>query len=183
MLKDLLKEKKISLYKLAQMTKLPYSTLHDLMNNKKKIEDCSVKILKAISDALSITMDEAYNYCRTYRYVDFELFKSNLQHDLKSMGDGRFIKMMIEEDLVNQYWKQSKRLEAIYVLCMLDYVSERNGIPTYNKYDELRDYKLEEEIYPTAVNNKWISKEECKKKAIPVFKEHNIMEVNVDEAV
>lgn len=183
MLIDLLKEKKISLYKLAQMTDLPYSTLHDLMNNKKKIEDCSVKILKSISDALSITMDETYNYCRTYNYLDYEIFVSNLQHELKSRGDKQFLRMMIEEDVIDQYWRQSKRIEAIYMLCMLDYVSERNGVAPYNKYDELRNYSLEEEIYPIAVKKNWLTKEECKKKAIPVFKKHNIMEVSVDEAI
>ena len=183
MLKDLLKEKNISLYKLAQLTNLPYSTLHDLMNNKKKIEDCAVRMVKAISDALNITMDEVYNYCKTYTYVDFEIFTSNLQHELKNLGDKQFLKMMIEEDVINQYWRQEKRLEAIYMLCMFDYVSERNGVDLYNKYNELRSYKLEEEVYPIAVEKKWVSKEECKKKAIPVFKEHNIMEVSIDEAI
>ena len=183
MLRDLLKEKKISLYKLAQMTKLPYSTLHDLMNNKKKIEDCSVKIVKAISDALDISMDEVYNYCKSYTYLDFEIFTSNLQHELKELGDKKFLKLMIEEEVIDNYWRQAKRIEAIYMLCMFDYVSERNGVTPYNKYDELRDYKLEEEIYPIAVHKNWVTKEECKKKAIPVFKKHNIMEVSVDEAV
>ena len=165
------------------MTGVAYSTLHDLMNNKKKIEDCSVKIVKSISDALNITMDEVYNYCKVYNYLDYEIFVSNLQHELKSLGDKQFLKMMLEEDVINQYWRQSKRLEAIYMLCMFDYVSERNGIAPYEEYDELRDYTLEEEIYPIAVKKNWITKEECKKKAIPVFKEHNIMEVSVDEAV
>ena len=183
MLRDLLKEKNISLYKLAQLTNLPYSTLHDLVNNKKKIEDCAVRIVKAISDALNISMDEVYNYCKTHTYVDFELFKSNIQHDLKNLGDKQFLKMMIEEEMIDQYWRQEKRLEAIYMLCMLDYVSERNGVPEFNKYDDLRDYKLEEELYPISVQNNWTSKEECKNKAIPVFKKHNIMEVNIDEAV
>ena len=55
MLRDLLKEKNISLYKWSQISELPYSTLHDLLNGKK-------------SDALLEDIDE--NRVRRYLYYE-----------------------------------------------------------------------------------------------------------------
>ena len=57
MLEDYLEKKNISIYKLAQMSNLPYTTVNELVNGKKKLEDCKYKTLEAIATALDLPIN------------------------------------------------------------------------------------------------------------------------------
>ena len=63
MLKEYLKQKNISIYSLSKKAKIPYSTLNDLCNNKVEIDNCKVKILVNIANALNISMKTLYDIC------------------------------------------------------------------------------------------------------------------------
>lgn len=69
MLKDYLKEKNISLYKLAKSTQISYSTLNDLANGVVSVENCRAKMLREISKYLNISMDELYDICLNSIFV------------------------------------------------------------------------------------------------------------------
>ena len=58
MLKDFLKEKNISVYKLSKETSLPYTTLNELILNKKNPLDCSVKTISTIAKYFKMTTDD-----------------------------------------------------------------------------------------------------------------------------
>ena len=53
MFKEYLKEKKLSVYKLSEMSNVPYTTLNELINGKKKITDCKIKTIESIASALN----------------------------------------------------------------------------------------------------------------------------------
>lgn len=57
MLKEYLKEKDISIYKLALDSNVPYTTLNELANGKKKIEDCKIKTIESIASALNLSIE------------------------------------------------------------------------------------------------------------------------------
>lgn len=57
MLKEYLKNKKISIYKLSELTDVPYTTLNELVNGKKKISDCKIKTIENIAKALNLTIE------------------------------------------------------------------------------------------------------------------------------
>ena len=61
MLRAILSEKKISMYKLEKSSNLSHSTLSDLVNEKTKPENCSSSLLKDISKALNMSMDDLYD--------------------------------------------------------------------------------------------------------------------------
>ena len=63
MLKELLEQKNMSIYKVAQMSGVPYSTLNDLVNYKVDIENIRAGILYRIAKVLNISMDELYERC------------------------------------------------------------------------------------------------------------------------
>lgn len=65
MLKEYLKKKEISLYKLAKVCDLPYSTLNDIVNHKVDISNIRAGIVYKISRELDMTMDELYDLCTT----------------------------------------------------------------------------------------------------------------------
>lgn len=66
MFRTYLADHKISIYKLSQLSGIPYSTLNDLANYKLPVENLRSGQLKALSDALEMTMDHLYQLC-TYK--------------------------------------------------------------------------------------------------------------------
>ncbi len=117
--------------------------------------------------------------------MNFELFKSNVCHDVKKHGELSFIENTLLNDDVTKYWKAENYPCAFYTLAMLDYLSKRNEIPLYDKYDYIRKQKLEKPLYPFSVI--LIKKidasspiiDECKKNAIPEFAQYNILEGDI----
>ena len=76
------------------------------------------------------------------------------------------------------------KVEAFYLLAMLDYLSKRNGLPKCNEYDEIRRYKLEKPIFPvdTELSEKLLGKDahkEAMDHAIPEFLDYHIVECEV----
>lgn len=61
MLKDYLKEKNLSMYKVSKESGVPYSTLNDLVNGRVKIDSCKVSLFLHLSQYLGISMDQLYS--------------------------------------------------------------------------------------------------------------------------
>jgi len=57
MLKDLIQEKHISVYSVAKGSGVPYTTLNELVNEKKSVEDCSVKTIAALARYFGTSID------------------------------------------------------------------------------------------------------------------------------
>jgi len=84
---------------------------------------------------------------KEYR-MEFELFKSEMCHRLKDLGDVDFVIKMVEEEWIDKYWEKKWYPESFYLLAMLDYLSSLYSVPKLEKYNEYRNYKLENIIYP-----------------------------------
>lgn len=185
MWKKLLEENNMSIYKLAKNTGISYSALHDLVSGKKKIENCSVSVLKKLSDAFHLSMDELYKKTREKLYcsVEFDLFRSNVCHDLKRHGELGFILKILEERLIDNHWNNKEYFEAFYLLAMLDYLSKRNSVELCQNYNRIRIMKLPYMIYPTSVVTHAkvlnIPINKLCKDAISEFLKYNIMEGDV----
>lgn len=54
MLKDIIKDKKISVYKLAKESGVPYTTVNELVLEKKNPKDCSVKTISNLANYLNV---------------------------------------------------------------------------------------------------------------------------------
>lgn len=117
--------------------------------------------------------------------MNFELFKSNVCHDVKKNGELNFIENTLVNDDVTKYWNEQNYSCAFYTLAMLDYLSKRNEIPLYKKYDYMRNQKLEKPLYPfSALLLKKIDAaspilDEYVKNAIPEFAQYNIIEGDI----
>lgn len=57
-IRDLLKEKKMSIYRLSKSSGVPYATLNDICNEKARLDKCSAGTVWQIAKALDITMEE-----------------------------------------------------------------------------------------------------------------------------
>lgn len=63
MLKDYLQQKNMSIYKLAGISGVAYSTLNDIVNCKIDIANIRAGIVFKLAKALNISMDELYELC------------------------------------------------------------------------------------------------------------------------
>lgn len=61
MFKKYLLDKKISVYKLSEISNIPYTTLNELINGKKNINDCKIKTIECLSKSLNISIESLLN--------------------------------------------------------------------------------------------------------------------------
>lgn len=119
----------------------------------------------------------------------FELFKSNVCHWLKEEGDIDFLIEALEEDIIRKYYNKKWYPECFYLLAMLDYISKQNDITICTDYDDLRQQRMQELIYPVGIlitanvleDDK--IKEDAVKNAIPEFLKYNIVENEVRNVI
>lgn len=119
----------------------------------------------------------------------FELFKSNVCHWLKEEGDIDFLIQVLESDLIRKYYNRKWYLESFYLLGMLDYISRINDVPMCSEYDDLRQQRMQEIVYPVGVlltarvlGDESI-KEQALKKAIPEILRFNIVESDIRNVI
>ena len=104
----------------------------------------------------------------TEKRMDFELFKSEMCHRLKSAGDVEFITKLVMENWIEEYWNKEWYPECFYLLAMLDYLSGLYDVPKFSKYNKYRNYKLEKILYPRDVLflEKFVPEENYKRKVL-----------------
>lgn len=119
----------------------------------------------------------------------FELFKSNVCHWLKEEGDIDFLIQVLESDLIRKYYNRKWYLESFYLLGMLDYISRINDVPMCSEYDDLRQQRMQEIVYPVGVlltarvSGDESIKEQALKEAIPEILRFNIVESDIRNVI
>lgn len=189
MLKLLLNSNNVSLYKLEKTSGLSHATLNDLYNEKTNVEKCSSALIHDIATSLNMSMDKLYSIL-TYNDLSllsfndsFDLFKSNVCHELKEIDYKEFLKMHIINNTVPRYFDKNMKLEALYMLSLIDYLCMTYNLPLIKEYDVIRSYKLDKLYVPKSVylllKTKRIKISSLYKESIPIFLEHNILEANI----
>jgi len=188
MMKELLKERDITVYRLAKDSGVPYATVNDICNGKTRLEKCSAETIYKLAKALKVTMETLLEPYLVER-DDFEIYKSNVCHQVKAMGDVEFVVEVLENNKIREYYNRKWYPECLYLLGMLDYLSRENNIEICTEYDDLRQCKLRETIYPSSIlaadailKDRRI-KEQAYRDAIPEFKRFNIVENEVRNVV
>ncbi len=125
-------------------------------------------------------------YINVYKQKEnFEIFKSNVCHHLKDVGDIQFIIDVLENDFIGVFYGKAWNREALYMLAMLDYISRLNDVDLCVRYNSLRCMKLSEIVYPSGIYCLYLLTgdqkilDESFKNSIPEFKRFNIVENEV----
>jgi len=119
----------------------------------------------------------------------FELFKSNVCHRLKSLGDIDFLIEVLESNAIRNYYDRSWCPECLYLLAMVDYLSRINGIAICKDYDDIRKTKLADKLYPvgiialTASQGSEAPMHQALREAIPEFLRFNIVESGIRDVI
>ncbi len=184
----LLEQKNISKYRLSKNCDIPYTTLNDICSGKANLTKCSAETIYKIARELNVSMESILEPYMEKRN-DFELFKSNVCHQLKELGDIEFIITTLESNDIRRLYEKEWYPESLYLLAMLDYISRVNNVPICTDYDDIRKCKLKSVIYPSSVLVSYMvsSNESVKKQAyndsIPEFTRFNIIESEVRNIV
>lgn len=190
MLRLLLQQKNMTLYRLEKETGLPHSTLLDIYHERVNIAKCSSFVLKKIATALNMSMDNLYNIL-TYEDLSlvtcdlhFDLFKSNICHEVKRLTYEKFIEMYSNNEEIMRLYQAQQQYESYYLLSMLDNLCNETKRPLIDKYDDMRDAKFDKLIVPESIYyllvNKQIKMEDVLNEALPEFLKHNILESEID---
>ncbi|MBE6035630.1 MAG: hypothetical protein E7222_13175 [Clostridiales bacterium] len=124
---------------------------------------------------------------------DFENFKSNACHYLKTLGDRKFMEIAISEKWVPIFYKADMPEKAFYVLAMLDYLAQEHNLIEFAGYKEYRKLRLPVLLYPRdAIAADLVSPDDEIKKAITqaenskvgkFFLKYNILETDIRDAI
>ena len=187
---ELLEQKKISKYRLWKESGVPQATISDICTGKTRIEKCSAETIYRIATVLDVSMESliapaVQDADQARRRPSFEVFKSNICHKVKDMGDIPFIIQLLKTNQIRELYEKKWYPEALYLLAMLDYLSRENNVPICKNYNDIRNSKLQRLIYPSSViilcktMKSDAPKEECIRMAIPEFLRFNIVESEV----
>lgn len=185
----LLKSENMSRYKLSKISGVAQATISDICNEKTSISKCEAGTLYKIAKALNVTVEDlllsAEKELNTEHRSSFETFKSNTCHHVKDMGDIDFIIDTLEHNTIRILYNKQWYPESLYLLGMVDYLSQKNDLPLCTNYNDIRNKKLTKPIYPSSIliqaailKNDSI-KVEAQKNAIPEFMRFNIVESEV----
>lgn len=185
---EVMQKQNITKYRLSKSSHIPYTTISDICSGKAQLEKCSAETIYKIAKVLGVSMESLLAPCFEKR-CSFELFKSNVCHRLKELGDTKFLIQTLENDDIRKYYNRKWYPESLYLLAMLDYVSADNQVPLCTRYDDIRKCRLQYTIYPASVlaaasvsGNDDVKKEACKE-AIPEFMRFNIVESEVRNVI
>ena len=193
MLRSVLNDKNISLYQLEKASHISHATLNDIYNERSNIDNCSILVMSKLAASLNMDIDDLYKKL-TYRDLslftyneDFDLFKSDTLQRLKREKEEDFIKRMATTDVINNYYRNNKYKEALYLLALLDYLSKKNSLPLIKQYDYLRDYKLDK-VYVSKslyllLAYKSTTVTSIYKECIKEFLKYNIVEAEIDNVI
>ncbi|NLT18860.1 MAG: helix-turn-helix protein [Firmicutes bacterium ADurb.Bin080] len=103
LINNLLDKNKMTKYKLAQLSGVPYSTLNDIFSGKSNITKCSAETIYQIAKTLNVSVElliedaiRTENRERSYEYG----LPGYLQHDLDAYKDG----LKNDSNLIDCLW-------------------------------------------------------------------------------
>ena len=97
-----------------------------------------------------------------------------------------FIEYIESNQLVEKYFKKNYLEETLYLVAMIKYVSNKERIPSINKYDKYSNLKLSEPLFPKSILLKSTLKkdksilEQSFNNSIIEFKHFNIVENEIE---
>ena len=187
-LKEILKEKNMSIYRLSKLSGVPYATCNDLVRGETKLTEAKAETVYRIAGALDMKMENLLRP-ELEKRPSFSNFRSEMSHRLKQMGDFSFINKVDRENWITDYYEMGWYEECLYLLAMIDYLCRVNSLPLREGYEKLRKAKLDKPVYSigTITLSKIYGSDEpfrkAEENAIPEFKRFNIMEGEIRDAI
>lgn len=168
-----LQKQKMNIRTCSMKSGIPYATLYPIIKGQVDIGTCAYYTVEKLAKALGYRPDQI-----VYHKEDFQTFRNNLHHDIKR-NDLQTVLGIIEHEDVEYYRLHGDYIKMMYLVATVDYISKKYEIPLCDKYDEIRNMKLEEPFFvgDSAFLNKGVDS------GIEEFAKYNIVEGDLYDAV
>ena len=168
-----LQKQKMNIRTCSMKSGIPYATLYPIIKGQVDIGTCAYYTVEKLAKALGYRPDQI-----VYHKEDFQTFRNNLHHDIKR-NDLQTVLGIIEHEDVEYYRLHGDYIKMMYLVATVDYISKKYEIPLCDKYDEIRNMKLEEPFFvgDSAFLNKGVDS------GIEEFARYNIVEGDLYDAV
>ena len=168
-----LQKQKMNIRTCSMKSGIPYATLYPIIKGQVDIGTCAYYTVEKLAKALGYRPDQI-----VYHKEDFQTFRNNLHHDIKR-NDLQTVLGIIEHEDVEYYRLHGDYIKMMYLVATVDYISKKYEIPLCDKYDEIRNMKLEEPFFvgDSAFLNKGMDS------GIEEFARYNIVEGDLYDAV
>ena len=168
-----LKKQKLNIRSCSIKSGIPYATLYPIIKGQVDIGNCSYYTVEKLAHVLGYRPEDIV-YCKE----DFQTFRNNLHHDIKR-NDLQTVLGIIEQEKVEYYRFHSDYVKMFYLLATVDYICKKYDIPVCDKYNEIRNMKLDSLFYvgDSAFLHKDINS------GISEFARYNIIEGDLYDAV
>lgn len=168
-----LKKQNMNIRICSQKSGIPYATLYPIVKGQIDIGTCTYYTVEKLANTLGYRPDQI-----VYHKEDFQTFRNNLHHKIIH-NDLQTALGIIEGEDVEYYRLHQDYIKMLYLVATVDCISKKYDIPMCDKYNEIRDMKLEEPFY--VGDSAFINPKE--NKVIEEFARFNIMEGNLYDAV
>lgn len=134
---------------MSRLSGIPYTTVSDICSGRVHIEKCSAETVYRLAKALNIKMEELIESALKgggglEHRSSFEVFKSNVCHRVKDMGDLDFIISTLQSEEIRRLYEKQWYPESFYLLAMVDYLSRENALPLCSNYNDIREKNWKE---------------------------------------
>ncbi|MCC8126699.1 MAG: helix-turn-helix domain-containing protein [Clostridiales bacterium] len=137
-LKQLLDEKQMTVKECFMASRVPYFTVSDLVHGKTKISNASCGVLYKLSRTLGVSMEYLIESDPGFVPKEsWDNFRSNTYHQIKDMGDRKFIRWLVDRKKPFVYWNRGQKAESLYLVATADYLCRLNALPKREEFDEL----------------------------------------------
>lgn len=136
-----LKKRNASIRTCSIQSGIPYATLYPIIKGQVRIGTCSYNTVARLAAFLGYRPDEI-----VYEKEDFQSFRNNLHHRIRQ-DELDFLLETVESNDVDMYIRHEDYLKAFYLVATVDHISRKNGIPPCDKYNEIRNMRLESPYY------------------------------------
>ena len=168
-----LKKQKMNIRTCSMKSGIPYATLYPIIKGQVDIGTCAYYTVEKLAKALGYRPDQI-----VYHKEDFQTFRNNLHHEIKR-NDLQTVLGIIEHEDVEYYRLHGDYIKMLYLVATVDYISKKYEIPLCDRYDEIRNMKLEEPFFvgDSTFLNKGMDA------GIEEFAKYNIVEGDLYDAV
>lgn len=168
-----LKKQNMNIRICSQKSGIPYATLYPIIKGQIDIGTCTYYTVEKLAKVLGYRPDQI-----VYHKEDFQTFRNNLHHEIKR-NDLQTVLGIIEHEDVEYYHFHSDYIKMLYLVATVDYISKKYDIPLCDKYNEMRNMKLEEPFF--VGDSAFMDKK--KNSGIEEFAKYNIIEGDLYDAV
>ena len=107
-LNEALAQKNITKYRLWKESGVPQATISDICTGKTKIEKCSAETIYRIAKVLDVSMESliapaVQRMDEDRKRPSFDVFKSNVCHQVKDLGDIPFIIQLLQSNQIREF--------------------------------------------------------------------------------